>query len=89
MSGQTKNIKYVIWLSVFGNAVVLCQIMMKIRGYFFSVVLASASLQPAESRSQPVLIDPMNNETVPVGRDAILQCIVKNLQDYKVLLIQF
>ena len=30
----------------------------------------------------------MNNETVPVGRDAILQCIVKNLQDYKVL-IQF
>ena len=56
--------------------------------FLFSVVLASASLQPAESRSQPVLIDPMNNETVPVGRDAILQCIVKNLQDYKVL-IQF
>ena len=64
------------------------QIMMKIRGFFFSVVLASASLQPAESRSQPVLIDPMNNETVPVGRDAILQCVVKHLQDYKVL-IQF
>ena len=52
---------------------------------FFSVVLASASLQPAESRSQPVLIDPMNNETVPVGRDAILQCVVKHLQDYKVI----
>ena len=32
-----------------------------------------------------VTIDPMTNETVAVGRDATLQCVVKHLQDYKVV----
>ena len=28
-------------------------------------------------------IEPMSNETLAVGRDATLQCVVKHLQDYK------
>jgi len=74
-------------LSVLGHFCSSVQLSLTVLIFGVHVVLASASLQPAESRSQPVLIDPMNNETVPVGRDAILQCIVKNLQDYKVAFI--
>ena len=46
--------------------------------FFISVVLA-------ETSNNPVTIDPMTNETVAVGRDATLQCVVKHLQDYKVI----
>ena len=28
-------------------------------------------------------IEPMSNETLAVGQDATLQCVVKHLQDYK------
>ena len=33
-------------------------------------------------------IEPMSNETIAVGRDAALQCVVKHLQDYKVSPLQ-
>ena len=46
--------------------------------FFFSVVIGESAV------SKQVTIDPMSNETVAVGRDATLQCVVKHLQDYKV-----
>ena len=48
--------------------------------FFFSVVIGES----AASSHKPVYIEPMSNETVAVGRDATLQCVVKHLQDYKV-----
>ena len=48
----------------------------------FSVVIGDGTVSNAVTR--PVLIEPMSNETVAVGRDAILRCVVKHLQDYKV-----
>ena len=47
---------------------------------FLSVVIGES----AASSHKPVYIEPMSNETVAVGRDATLQCVVKHLQDYKV-----
>lgn len=43
--------------------------------------------ESAASSHKPVYIEPMSNETVAVGRDATLQCVVKHLQDYKVAFI--
>lgn len=37
-----------------------------------------------KSRSRPEFLGPVPNATVAVGRDAVLPCVVKNLQDYKV-----
>ena len=48
--------------------------------FFLSVVIGES----AASSHKPVYIEPMSNETVAVGRDATLQCVVKHLQDYKV-----
>ena len=59
---------------------------------YFSVVIgdgqiaATGGVVSSNSMTRPVLIEPMSNETVAVGRDAILRCVVKHLQDYKVLL---
>ena len=57
---------------------------------YFSVVIgdgqiaATGGVVSSNSMTRPVLIEPMSNETVAVGRDAILRCVVKHLQDYKV-----
>lgn len=40
-----------------------------------------------KSRSRPEFLGPVPNATVAVGRDAVLPCVVKNLQDYKVAFI--
>ena len=52
--------------------------------FFLSVVIGES----AASSHKPVYIEPMSNETVAVGRDATLQCVVKHLQDYKVSPLQ-
>ena len=57
---------------------------------YFSVVIsdgqiaANSRVVSSNSMTGRVLIEPMSNETVAVGRDAILRCVVKHLQDYKV-----
>jgi len=51
------------------------------------VVIGDGNVATSNSMARPVLIEPMSNETVAVGRDAILRCVVKHLQDYKVAFI--
>ena len=57
---------------------------------YFSVVISDGQIAAnsravsSNSMTGRVLIEPMSNETVAVGSDAILHCVVKNLQDYKV-----
>lgn len=36
--------------------------------------------------SKPYFVESLSNQTVPVGRDAIFQCVVKNLNNHKVSL---
>lgn len=33
----------------------------------------------------PVFGGPIHNVTIPMGRDAVLACVVENLQTYKVM----
>ena len=57
---------------------------------YFSVVIsdgqiaANSRVVSSNSMTRPVLIEPMSNKTVAVGSDAILHCVARNLQDYKV-----
>ena len=51
---------------------------MQLNYFLFTVLIGESAV------NKPVTIDPMSNETVAVGRDATLQCVVKHLQDYKV-----
>ena len=37
-----------------------------------------------QAKAKPQFLGSVPNVTVAVGRDAVLPCIVKNLQDYKV-----
>ena len=44
--------------------------------------MTSAAEKP--KKDKPEIVGEVNNVTVAVGRDAVLSCVVKNLQDYKV-----
>jgi hypothetical protein len=39
---------------------------------------------PAESSSEPIFLAPIKNISVPVGKEAVLHCVVDNLGQYKV-----
>ena len=52
---------------------------MQLNSFLFTVLIGESAV------SKPVTIDPMSNQTVVIGSDVTLQCVVKNLQNYKVI----
>ena len=51
----------------------------QLNSFLFTVLIGESAV------SKPVTIDPMSNQTVVIGSDVTLQCVVKNLQNNKVI----
>lgn len=49
---------------------------------------AANSIDSADQVPDPYFTRPIENITVPIGKEAVLSCYVENLGNYKVSLIQ-
>lgn len=52
--------------------------------YLFIVLVHTDYISGSFPGNQPEFIQPINNQTVPLGRDATFTCVVKNLKGYRI-----